>query len=48
MNLAELYQKALDFEWLTVEEGVFLFENAPLSDLMFVADELRKVQVPHS
>lgn len=35
------------FEFLSVEEGVFLFENAALADLMFVADELRKKQVPH-
>jgi cyclic dehypoxanthinyl futalosine synthase len=27
---------------------VFLFENAPLTELMFVADELRKKQVPHN
>ncbi|MDE3247065.1 MAG: dehypoxanthine futalosine cyclase [Bacteroidota bacterium] len=47
MDLASLYQKALQFEFLSVEEGVFLFEQAPLSDLMQVADELRKKQVPH-
>lgn len=47
MDLASLYQKALQFEFLSVEEGVFLFEQAPLSDLMHVADELRKKQVPH-
>ena len=47
MNVNELYTKALAFEFLTVEEGVFLFENAALTELMFVADELRKKQVPH-
>ena len=47
MQLAHLYQKAQNFEFLSVEEGMFLFENAPLTELMFVADELRKVQVPH-
>ena len=47
MQLAELYKKALDFEFLSIEEGVFLFENAPLSDLMKIADNLRKIQVPH-
>ncbi|MFY7900786.1 MAG: cyclic dehypoxanthinyl futalosine synthase [Chitinophagaceae bacterium] len=47
MNLADLYKKALAFEFLSVEEGMYLFENAPLTDLMFVADELRKIQVPH-
>lgn len=47
MTLEDIYQKALDFGFLTVEEGVNLFENAPLADLMFIADELRKKQVPH-
>jgi len=47
MEQEELYQKALNFEWLTVEEGAILFKDAPLTELMFVADELRKKQVPH-
>lgn len=47
MNLEELYEKALRFEFLEVEEGVELFEKAPLTELMFVANELRKQQVPH-
>ena len=47
MNVSELYHKALNFEFLNVEEGVYLFHHAPLADLMFVADELRKKQVPH-
>lgn len=47
MHLQDLYQKALNFEFLTIEEGMMLFEEAPLSELMFVADELRKKQVPH-
>jgi cyclic dehypoxanthinyl futalosine synthase len=47
MQLNDLYQKALDFQFLSVEEGIYLFENAPLTELMYVADELRKKQVPH-
>src|SRR6187455_1095709 len=47
MQLPDLYQKALGFYFLNLEEGVFLFKNAPLTELMFVADELRKKQVPH-
>ena len=47
MELSELYLKASNFEFLSVEEGVFLFKNAPLTELMFIADELRKKQVPH-
>ncbi|HVM87444.1 MAG TPA: cyclic dehypoxanthinyl futalosine synthase [Puia sp.] len=47
MKLAELYHRALNFEFLSAAEGVFLYKQAPLSELMYVADELRKVQVPH-
>ncbi len=47
MDLSQLYDKALRFEFLTIEEGVFLFEQAPLTDLMLIADTLRKKQVPH-
>jgi cyclic dehypoxanthinyl futalosine synthase len=47
MLLADLYQKALNFEFLSVEEGVFLFENAPTAELMNIGDQLRKKQVPH-
>src|SRR5215203_2785419 len=47
MKLEDLYQKALNFDSLTVEEGVSLFLQAPLTELMFVANELRKQQVPH-
>ena len=44
--LPDLYQKALDGAFLTIEEGIELFKEAPLADLMFVADELRKKRVP--
>jgi cyclic dehypoxanthinyl futalosine synthase len=47
MRLNDLYHKAISFEFLNQEEGVFLYHNAPLTELMFVADELRKKQVPH-
>ncbi|HEY8658638.1 MAG TPA: cyclic dehypoxanthinyl futalosine synthase [Hanamia sp.] len=47
MNTSLLLQKALQFEFLTIEEGVFLFKNASLAELMAVADQLRKIQVPH-
>lgn len=47
MQLDELYAKALNFDMLTVEEGMTLFEQAPLTELMFVANELRKKQVPY-
>src|ERR1700712_2776809 len=47
MNSSLLLQKALQLENLTVEEGTFLFNNAALPELMLVADELRKKQVPY-
>jgi cyclic dehypoxanthinyl futalosine synthase len=46
MNTSTLLSKALKFEWLTIEEGVFLFENASTADLVFVGNELRKIQKP--
>lgn len=48
MNIADLYKKALNFEFLTAEEGLRLFEHAPLAELAFIANELRKIQVPHN
>ena len=47
MNLTQLYDKALRLEFLSIEEGIFLFEKAPLTELMYVANELRQKQVPH-
>jgi len=47
MILDELYSKALNLEMLTIEEGMTLFEQSPLTELMFVANEMRKKQVPH-
>jgi cyclic dehypoxanthinyl futalosine synthase len=47
MDLRVLYDKALNFEFLSVEEGVYLFEYAPLTELMYVANEMRKYHVPH-
>ncbi len=47
MNTADLLQRALNFDFLSMEEGVHLYHNAPTADLMYVANELRKKQVPH-
>ena len=47
MQLADLYEREMKFEFLSADEGVFLFEHAPLTELMYVANELRKIQVPH-
>lgn len=42
MNTEELLQRALKSDWLSIEEGEFLFENAALNQLIWVADTLRK------
>ena len=47
MNLSSLYDKALRSEFLSIEEGMTLFEQAPLTKLMAVADTLRREKVPH-
>ena len=46
-ELKDLYQKALAFEFLTAEEGLHLFKEAPLTELMHIANTLRIKQVPH-
>ncbi|NND05766.1 MAG: CofH family radical SAM protein [Saprospiraceae bacterium] len=43
---ALLLQRALNREFLTVEEGLFLFENASTADLMYVGNQLRQYHVP--
>ncbi len=44
MQLYDLYKKALNFDFLTKEDAIFLYQNASLSELIFVANELRKQQ----
>ena len=46
MNKDALLQRALAFEFLSAGEGQYLFEHAPTADLMYVANELRKIQKP--
>jgi len=46
MNIADLLQRALRLEWLTPEEGVFLFENASTAELMYVGNAMRQYHVP--
>jgi cyclic dehypoxanthinyl futalosine synthase len=46
MTVDSLLKKALNFEFLSAEEGVFLFENAGTAELMFVGNELRKIRKP--
>ncbi len=46
MNFDTLYKKALDLEFLSLEEGLHLYEKAPVSELILVANELRKKHKP--
>lgn len=46
MNIHQLLDKAGAFEFLTAEEGVFLFKNASTAELMFSANELKKIRKP--
>lgn len=43
-----LLSKALKMQWLTVEEGLFLFEHAPISALMSAAHTMRMALVPNN
>jgi len=42
MNSDLLFQRALRFDFLSAEEGQYLFEHAPTTELMFVADQMRR------
>jgi len=46
MVLDQLYEKALGLIPLTVEEGVALYTQAPVEELMFVANKLRQLHNP--
>ncbi len=42
----DLLHRALKRDFLTADEGIFLFENAPTADLMYVGNALRFYHVP--
>ena len=46
MHSKQLISSALKKEFLSAEQGQFLYENMSTSDLMWVANELRQMQVP--
>ncbi|MEM1325679.1 MAG: cyclic dehypoxanthinyl futalosine synthase [Bacteroidota bacterium] len=47
MQVDNLLQRALNFEFLSAEEGVFLFENASTTELMYVGNKMRQHHVPN-
>ena len=46
MNISELLHTAHSGGFLSAKEGVFLFENATTSELMFIANQMRFERVP--
>jgi cyclic dehypoxanthinyl futalosine synthase len=48
MTVPGLLEKALNFDFLSIEEGIFLFENASTPELVYVGNELRKIQKKNS
>ncbi|MBS1634717.1 MAG: dehypoxanthine futalosine cyclase [Bacteroidetes bacterium] len=48
MNVDNLLKRAQAMDFLTIEEGVFLYEHAPTPELMFVANEIRNIKKNNS
>lgn len=46
MDVYELLERAGEGQFLTAEEGVYLFEEATTTDLMYVANQMRFERVP--
>jgi len=46
VNASSLLHRALNFDFLSAEEGLFLYENVPTAELMAVGQELRMKQKP--
>lgn len=46
MVFTDLYKKALNFEFLTTEEGLLLYEKAPLEELIYLGNQLKQAQKP--
>lgn len=47
-KISDLLQKALRLEFLSAEEGLFLFENAATAELMYVGNTIKQHHVPHN
>ena len=46
MNLPDLYRQAFDLQFLSVDEGLYLYRHAPLAELMQTGAILRQKHVP--
>ncbi|MDP4275810.1 MAG: cyclic dehypoxanthinyl futalosine synthase [Bacteroidota bacterium] len=45
-SFSDLYHKALDLQFLNAAEGLFLYEKAPVSELIYIANLLREKKFP--
>ena len=48
MNVQSLLKRADNLEFLSIEEGVFLYEHASTAELMFVANNIRNIKKHNS
>ncbi len=48
MTVDSLLKRALHLDFLSIEEGMFLYEHAPTTELMFVANEIRNIKKKNS
>jgi cyclic dehypoxanthinyl futalosine synthase len=48
MDVQDLLSRALNRDYLSIEEGVFLFENASTSELMYVGNSIRQYHQPNN
>lgn len=48
MNVQSLLKRADNLEFLSIEEGVFLYEHASTAELMFVANNIRNIKKNYS
>jgi len=46
MVFKDLYKKALNFEFLTTEEGLLLYDRASLEELIYLGNQLKQIQKP--
>ena len=42
----KIYHKALDLQFLSIDEGLYLYQHAPLAELMQLGANLRQIHVP--
>lgn len=48
MQVGSLLERAISLDFLSEEEGIFLFEQAGTAELMYAANEIRKIKKQHT